>query len=259
VDVFDMEETVAHVSKALQTSSKGYVCVADVHGIMEAHRSPRIAEIYSASEMTIPDGMPLVWVGRAQGHSSMQRVTGPDLMLEIFRRKEFANITHFLYGGVQGVADDLRAKLTERFPWVQIVGTATPPFSDLSSAEQQELIDTVHILKPDIIWVGISCPKQEQFMSRYLPALETKLMFGVGAAFDYHTGRIRDCAEWIKRAGLQWLHRLLQDPRRLWRRYLRNNSAFLLYITLELTGLRHYPPVLHTDASEERRHAEVHS
>jgi N-acetylglucosaminyldiphosphoundecaprenol N-acetyl-beta-D-mannosaminyltransferase len=97
------------------------------------------------------------------------------------------------------------------------------------------------MLKPDIIWVGISCPRQELFMARYLPLLETKLMFGVGAAFDYHTGRIRDCSTWIKRAGLQWLHRLMQDPRRLWRRYLHNNPAFVWLITLQMLGLREYP------------------
>jgi N-acetylglucosaminyldiphosphoundecaprenol N-acetyl-beta-D-mannosaminyltransferase len=259
VDAIDMEEALARVSTVLQTSSKGYVCVAGVHGIMEAKRSPRLAEIYSAAEMSIPDGMPLVWVGHMQGHTSMQRVTGPDLMLEIFRRKEFANVTHFLYGGVEGVADDLRDNLQEKFPWVKIVGAVTPPYGELSAAEEAELIETVRELKPDIIWIGISCPQQEYFMSRYLPLLDTKLLFGVGAAFDYHTGRIRDCAQWIKRAGLQWLHRLCQDPRRLWRRYLRNNPAFLWHITLQLTGLRQYPPVLERNPPDERCRAELRS
>jgi N-acetylglucosaminyldiphosphoundecaprenol N-acetyl-beta-D-mannosaminyltransferase len=114
-------------------------------------------------------------------------------------------------------------------------------FHQLSTVEEQELMTTVSALKPDIIWVGLGCPKQEMFMARYLPILDTTLMFGVGAAFDFHTGRIRDCAQWIKLAGLQWLDRLLQDPQRLWRRYLRNNTAFLCHIGLELVGLRRYP------------------
>jgi N-acetylglucosaminyldiphosphoundecaprenol N-acetyl-beta-D-mannosaminyltransferase len=116
----------------------------------------------------------------------------------------------------------------------------------------------MHELKPDILWVGISCPRQEEFMGRYLPMLDTKIMFGVGAAFDYHSGRIRDCSDWIKRAGLQWLHRLLQDPRRLWRRYLRNNPAFVWRIALQFAGLRRYPPAPATAAREERYPAKVY-
>jgi N-acetylglucosaminyldiphosphoundecaprenol N-acetyl-beta-D-mannosaminyltransferase len=251
VDAVDMEGALTHVATALRNSRKGYVCVAGVHGVMEAQRSPLVSRIYAGSEMTIPDGMPLVWVGRLQGHASMQRVTGPDLMLEIFKRKEFSEVTHFLYGGVEGVADQLRDNFTRQFPWVRIVGTCTPPFHDLSSAEEQQLIARIEELKPDIIWIGLGCPKQEHFMSRFSPILEAKLMFGVGAAFDYHTGRIRDCAVWIKRAGLQWLHRLLQDPRRLWSRYLRNNPAFIWLIILQLTGLREYsaPAASHRPAS----------
>jgi len=239
VDAINMEKAIALVSAALTGQRKGYVCVAGVHGIMEAQRSPQLAEVYSGSSITIPDGMPLVWVGRMQGHASMTRVTGPDLMLEVFGRKEFAGLTHYLYGGEEGVADELRTRLTARFPWVRILGAATPPFRALTRVEQKQLVATVNDLKPDVIWVGISCPKQELFMARYLPMLNTRLMFGVGAAFDFHTGRIRDCANWIKLAGLQWLHRLLQDPRRLWRRYLRNNPAFIWKISLQLIGLRH--------------------
>jgi N-acetylglucosaminyldiphosphoundecaprenol N-acetyl-beta-D-mannosaminyltransferase len=259
VDAINMEGGVRSVATALQSSQKGYVCVAGVHGIMEAHRSPRLAGIYANSELTIPDGMPLVWVGRAQGHASMERVTGPDLMIEIFQRQEFANVTHYLYGGDEGVAEELRDKLTERFPWVKIVGTGMPPYGSLSAAEQKAFVKEISELKPDIIWVGISCPKQEQFMADYLPLLETKLMFGVGAAFDYHTGRIKDCAKWVKSAGLQWLHRLMQDPQRLWRRYLRNNSTFLWHIALQVSGLREYPVTPQAKMSEERRHAGVTS
>jgi N-acetylglucosaminyldiphosphoundecaprenol N-acetyl-beta-D-mannosaminyltransferase len=241
VDVVNMEEALEEIAALLQRSRKGYVCVAGVHGIMEAQRNPYLLEVYSHSAMTIPDGMPLAWVGRIQGHTGMQRVTGPDLMLEVFRRKEFAQVTHFFYGGREGIARELRNKIQQQFPWVKIVGTYTPPFRDLSDSEEAELVTSVATVKPDIIWVGIGCPKQEIFMARYLPNLETKLMLGVGAAFDFHTGRIRDCAGWIKRAGLQWLHRLLQDPRRLWRRYLSTHPAFLWHIMLQLSKVRRFP------------------
>lgn len=259
VDAIDMEGALGHVAALLQSSRKSYVCVAGVHGVMEAQRNPQLLEVYSGSEMTIPDGMPLAWVGRMQGHIAMQRVTGPDLMLEVFRRKEFAQATHFLYGGGEGIAEELRDKMKEQFPWVKIVGTCTPPFRMLSASEEEQFIKTIATLKPDVIWIGISCPKQEIFMARYLPELETKLMFGVGAAFDYHTGRIRDCADWVKRAGLQWLHRLLQDPRRLWRRYLRNNPAFLWQITLQMLKVRRYPRRSEVRASETQRQIEVRS
>jgi N-acetylglucosaminyldiphosphoundecaprenol N-acetyl-beta-D-mannosaminyltransferase len=238
VDAVDMEGAIDNVAAFLRSSLKCYVCVAGVHGIMEAQGNPQLLEVYSNAAMTIPDGMPLAWVGRMQGHTGMQRVTGPDLMLEVFRRKEFSETTHFFYGGHEGVAAELRNKLQQQFPWVKIVGTYTPPFRELSECEETGLFAHIAKLKPDIMWIGIGCPKQEIFMARYLPNLETKLIVGVGAAFDFHTGRIRDCANWIKLAGLQWLHRLLQDPRRLWGRYLRNNPAFLWHITLQLLNVR---------------------
>lgn len=259
VDAVDMEMALEHIADLLNESRKSYVCVAGVHGIMEAQRDPQLWKVYSGSEMTIPDGMPLVWVGRMQGHTAMQRVTGPDLMLEIFRRKEFAQVTHFLYGGREGIAEDLCRKLKAQFPWVKIAGTFTPPFRDLSPTERERFVAVIAELKPDIIWVGISCPKQEIFMASYLPMLETKLMFGVGAAFDYHTGHIRDCSDWIKRAGLQWLHRLMQDPRRLWRRYLRNNPAFVWRIGLQILRLRRYPQSSAAHPSEAQAGVEVRS
>jgi N-acetylglucosaminyldiphosphoundecaprenol N-acetyl-beta-D-mannosaminyltransferase len=250
VDAIDMDRALGQVSVLLQSGRKGYVCVVGVHGVMEAQRSEELFEVYAGSEMTIPDGMPLVWVGHMQGHTSMQRVTGPDLMLEVFRRKEFAHVTHYFYGGRPGVADELRDRMKEQFPWARILGTFTPPFGELSAAEEEQFAAVIRELKPDIVWVGIGCPRQEMFMGRHLAGLDTKLMFGVGAAFDYHTGRIRDCAEWIKRAGLQWLHRLWQDPRRLWWRYLRTNPAFLWHITWQLCGLRQYPTGQRADAPQ---------
>lgn len=242
VEPLDMESALARIQEECEERRKGYVCLIGVHGIMEAQRNHELAQVYARATLMVPDGTPTVWVGRWQGFHDMQRVAGPDLMLEVFRRKEFAQRTHFLYGGKQGVAEALAASLTRRFPWVRIIGTYTPPFRDLNEEEENSLVTRLHALKPDMIWVGISTPKQERFMMRILPLLESCLMFGVGAAFDFHTGRIKDAPQWVKRAGLQWLHRLMQDPRRLFWRYLRNNSAFLWHIALQLTGLRSYPP-----------------
>lgn len=236
VEALDMTLALARIESALAERRKGYVCMAGVHGIMEAQRDPALKKAFAQSLMTAPDGTPAVWVGRWQGLKWMQRVTGPDLMLEVFRRKQFARYTHFLYGGKEGVAQDLAVNLSRRFPWARVVGTCTPPFRELNLTEQERLISRIRSLKPSIIWIGISTPRQEMFMQRYLPMFDTSLMFGVGAAFDFHTGRIKDCADWIKRAGLQWLHRLLQDPRRLLWRYLRNNPAFVWRIAMQFAG-----------------------
>ena len=243
VEPLNMEDALARIRQELDARRRGYICLIGVHGIMEAQRDPHLAQVYAHATLMVPDGMPTVWMGRWQGFRNMRRVAGPDLMLEIFGRGEFAQCTHFLYGGKEGVAEDLRRTLTRRFPWVRIVGTHTPPFRDLTIDEEESLAARIHALKPDMIWVGISTPKQERFMMRLLPMLDSTLMFGVGAAFDFHTGRIKDSPQWVKRAGLQWLHRLLQDPRRLFWRYLRNNSAFLWHIALQLTGLRSYPQI----------------
>jgi N-acetylglucosaminyldiphosphoundecaprenol N-acetyl-beta-D-mannosaminyltransferase len=241
VDPLSMESALSHIECALSSRRKGFVCMIGVHGIMEAQRDRKLSQIYARSTLAVPDGMPTVWLGRWQGFGEMERVTGPDLMLEVFRRPEFAQCTHFLYGGKAGVAEELRESFSQRFPWVQIVGTHTPPFRDLTLDEEQSVAAKIQSLKPHFLWVGISTPKQERFMMRMVPLIESTLMFGVGAAFDFHTGRIQDAPNWIKRAGLQWLHRLLQDPRRLFWRYLRNNSAFCWHIAMQLTGIKHYP------------------
>jgi len=241
VDPLDMEATIARVHEALERRSSGNIFMIGVHGIMEAQRNPALAQVYARATMMVPDGTPTVWIGRLQGFHQMQRVAGPDLMLEVFGRRQFAKCTHFLYGGKEGVAEELREKLTQRFPWVRIAGTYTPPYRDLTDDEEESLAARIHELKPHFIWVGISTPKQERFMMRFLPLVHSTLMFGVGAAFDFHTGRIKDSPQWVKRAGIQWLHRLIQDPRRLFWRYLRNNTAFVWHIALQLTGLRSYP------------------
>jgi N-acetylglucosaminyldiphosphoundecaprenol N-acetyl-beta-D-mannosaminyltransferase len=242
IDAVNMHQALARIRRNLRQHVKGYVCLCGVHGVMEAKRNPALAKIFAAAALVAPDGMPTVWVGRYQGLPMRERVTGPDLMLELMSREDFREYTHFLCGGKPGVAEELRQRLVNRYPWAQIVGTYTPPFGPMSPEEENEFIAGINQLRPDIVWVGISTPKQERFMARYLGSLDTTLMFGVGAAFDFHTGRIADCAQWIKSAGLQWLHRLLQDPKHLWKRYLRNNPAFLFHIFLQLTGLKSYLP-----------------
>lgn len=236
-----MREATDAVLDALQTRRKGYVCVTGVHGVSEAQRDSGFRRILNRAFLNTTDGMPLVWVGRWLGGTAIERVYGPDLMLAVLRATSDGRFTHFFYGGAPGVADDLKQRLEEQVPGVRIVGTYCPPFRPLNPAEQAELTAQVSALQPSIIWVGLSTPKQERFMSEYLERLDTTLMFGVGAAFDFHSGRVRQAPSWIQRAGLEWLFRMCCEPRRLARRYLTNNPIFVWKITGQLLGLRHYP------------------
>jgi N-acetylglucosaminyldiphosphoundecaprenol N-acetyl-beta-D-mannosaminyltransferase len=240
VHVVDMQSTALLLERWLTDKVKGYVCLTGVHGIMEAHRDSGLKSVFADALLVAPDGMPTVWMGHLQGFAAIKRVFGPDLMIYILGSAEFRTCTHFFCGGKPGVAERLRDKMVQRFPWTQIVGTYSPPFRPMTSVEEKALQAKVGILQPDIIWVGLGTPKQERFMARYLPMLDTNLMIGVGAAFLFHTGAIQDSNDWVKHAGLQWLHRLLQEPSRLWKRYLLNNPLFLFYALLQITRLRRY-------------------
>jgi len=201
---------------------------------MEAHNDPEFKSILNRSLLTVPDGMPTVWVGKLQGFKSIERVYGPDLMSKLCARSAQKGYTHFLYGGAPGVVEQLRDALLARFPGIKIVGIHTPPFRPLTEIEFLELKEKVAAVKPDLFWVGLSTPKQERFMARQGRELAAKVMIGVGAAFDIHSGNLRDAPTWMKKSGLQWSHRLLQEPRRLWKRYLLNNPRFMWRIALQL-------------------------
>ncbi len=240
IHAINMSQAVKLLDAALREGRKGYVCVTGVHGVMEAQRDLVLKAILNRAFLTTPDGMPTVWVGRWQGFHQMQRVYGPDLMLELCQLSVARGYTHFLYGGKSGTAAQLAAELVRRFPGIRIVGTYTPPFRELAADEESTLVTLTKTLAPDLFWVGLSTPKQEQFMARYLEKLHTTLMLGVGAAFDVHTGSIADAPAWVKRAGMQWLHRLIQEPKRLWRRYLINNPVFLWKIAFQMAGVKKY-------------------
>lgn len=240
VSAIDMDDAIHRSDWLIRNQKRGYVCVTGVHGVMEAQSDPSLKRILNRSFMTTPDGMPMVWVGKLQGHREMRRVYGPDFMIDFCRFSVARGYRHFLYGGNDGVADRLALELTRRIPGLQIAGTYTPPFRPLNADEERGLIDLVARTKPDVFWVGLSTPKQERFMAQYLDKLDVKLMVGVGAAFDIHTGGIKDAPDWVKQTGLQWLHRLGQEPRRLWRRYLVNNPKFVLKFGSQYLGLRKF-------------------
>ncbi len=234
------DSALTAIASALEQKRKGYICVTNVHGVMEAQKDESLRQIFNHTFLCTPDGMPMVWVGRLQGHKNMRRVYGPDLMLAVLAMSENRGYRHFFYGGANGTVEVLRQKLQQRFPKLQIVGTYEPPFRPLNPDEEKKLIETIHAIKPDIMWIGISTPKQDRFMAEYLPKLDVTLMFGVGAAFDFHAGNIRQAPRWMQNCGLEWFFRLCREPRRLWKRYFKNNPLFILGILGQFTGLRKY-------------------
>lgn len=227
------------VLQAVRSGQKGYICVTGVHGVSEAQQDPAFRDILNRAFLVTPDGMPMVWYGRMQGHD-ISRVYGPTFMLKMCELSVKENLTHFFYGGGDGVAEKLRDNLCARFPGLQVTGTYTPPFRPLNDDEREALRQRIADLKPDMIWVGLSTPKQERFMAEYLPLLDTKVMAGVGAAFDFHAGLVPQAPAWMQKIGMEWFYRLCKEPKRLWKRYLKNNPLFIGRSLLQALRLRRY-------------------
>lgn len=217
-----------------------YVCVATVHSVMEAQRDPTLRAILNRSGLTTPDGMPLVWLSRRLGFPHVERVYGPDLLLALAEHGVERGYRHFFYGGAPGVADRLAARLAERFPGIRIAGTYTPPFRPLPPEADAAVVELINGLEPDIVWVGLGCPKQERWMAEHRERLDAPVLIGVGAAFDFLSGAKRQAPRWMQRSGLEWLFRLVQEPRRLGKRYLVYNPWFVLLVALQLAGIRRY-------------------
>lgn len=219
---------------------RGYICVTGVHGVMEAQDDPALKRIHNEAWLVTPDGMPLVWLGPA----GVTRVYGPDLMLAVCEAGRATGLRHYFYGGAPGVAEALAARLAARFPGLAVAGTFTPPFRPLDAAEFASLQAGIARAQPDVMWIGLSTPKQERFMAEHWRRLDAGVLIGVGAAFDFHAGRVRQAPRWLQRSGLEWLFRLCSEPRRLGPRYLRHNPRFVARVLAQRLGLRKYPLVL---------------
>ncbi len=236
----DMHLALALIEHWIAREEAAYVCVAGVHGVMEAQRDPHLRRVFNQAGLVTPDGMPLVWLSRLHGHPAVRRVYGPDLLLAACQRSLTAGWKHYFYGGAPGVAELLIERLCRRFPGLAIAGHATPPFRPLSPAEDQEAVERINASGADIVWVGLGAPKQEFWMAAHLGRIAAPVMIGVGAAFDFHAGMKRQAPLWMQRSGLEWLFRLASEPTRLWRRYLLNNPAFVLLVVLQAIGIKKY-------------------
>lgn len=240
VSAINIPMALETIDQWIQEHNRHYVCVTGVHGVIESQRNESLRFIHNKAGMVTPDGMPLVWVSHLRGQSHVTRVYGPDLMLAALEQFQSKGYRHFLYGGGEGVPEKLAENLIKKFPDLKIVGTYSPPFRPMSTEEEENLLQMIEQARPDIIWVGLSTPKQELWMASHIDKAATSVLIGVGAAFDFHAGLKKQAPYWMQRNGLEWLFRLVSEPRRLWRRYLINNPLFIVLIVAQFLGLKRY-------------------
>ncbi len=237
VSAINMDMALAVIEGWIEHRELHYVCVTGVHGVMESQRDEELRRIHNQAGLVTPDGMPLVWISHLKGFRHVERVYGPDLMLALCAYSVPRGYRHFFYGGAKGVPEQLAVVLQKRFPGLQVVGTHSPPFRPLTPEEDKQVVAMINAVNPDIVWIGLSTPKQERWMAEHRARLRAPVLIGVGAAFDFLTGRKPQAPRWMQRAGLEWLFRLFTEPRRLWRRYLINNPLFVSLVVLEALGL----------------------
>jgi N-acetylglucosaminyldiphosphoundecaprenol N-acetyl-beta-D-mannosaminyltransferase len=233
VSAIDMEMALRTIEAWISRRESHYVCVTGVHGVMECQRDEALRRIHNAAGLVTPDGMPLVWLSRLMGFSHVKQVRGTDFMLAVCEHCARRGYRQFFYGGAPGVVEKLAARLQSRFPCLQVSGFYSPPFRSLSFEEDAAVVELINAAKPHILWVGLSTPKQERWMADHRVRLNAPVLIGVGAAFDFLAGLKRQAPRWMQKGGLEWLFRLVMEPRRLWRRYLINNPWFLWLVLRE--------------------------
>jgi N-acetylglucosaminyldiphosphoundecaprenol N-acetyl-beta-D-mannosaminyltransferase len=225
----DYERTMDWMDATIAQRGKGYICVAATHTVVATQDDPELKAAVLGASLVVPDGQPVVWAMNALGHNLSSRVYGPDLMAKFCERSALTGARMFLYGGRnQGALVQLALNLRRRFDGLQIVGGYSPPFRSLSEEEIDAVVAEINHAKPDVVWVGIGVPKQEKWMAALRDRIDAPVLVGVGAAFDFHAGLVPQAPSWMQSAGLEWLYRLGQEPRRLWKRYLTNNPRFVL-------------------------------
>jgi N-acetylglucosaminyldiphosphoundecaprenol N-acetyl-beta-D-mannosaminyltransferase len=238
VSAIRMADALALVEAWIAARERRYVCVVPAHSVMDCQEDPLLRAAVNAAGLVTPDGMSLVWLLRRRGYPDTERVYGPDLLLATCGRSVATGWRHFFLGGEAGVATELAARLQRRFPGLTVAGMLSPPFRVLSAEEDAALCRSVNETSPDIVWVGLGSPKQERWMAAHREALAAPVLIGVGAAFDFLSGRRRQAPRWIQRSGLEWLYRLASEPRRLWRRYIRY-PRFVFLVLRQAAEARH--------------------
>jgi N-acetylglucosaminyldiphosphoundecaprenol N-acetyl-beta-D-mannosaminyltransferase len=241
VDAVQIPDVISRMSAWIaQRAATHYITVTGMHGVMEAHHSAKFRKVLDDADMVVPDGMPLVWISRLRGYGLQRRVYGPELMLRFCQEAASNGYRHFIYGGDAGVPEQLAARLEALCPGIRIVGMHSPPFRPLTAEEDAAAVDMINRATPDVLWIGLGTPKQDRWMREHRDRLRVPVMVGVGAAFDFLAERKKQAPAWMQEHGLEWLFRLLQEPRRLWKRYLVHGPEFVVLSALELLGLRRF-------------------
>jgi N-acetylglucosaminyldiphosphoundecaprenol N-acetyl-beta-D-mannosaminyltransferase len=236
VDALQIRDTVDQMCSWINDRGPKtrFVAVTGMHGVAEARENSQFRAILNAADLVVPDGMPLVWVARVKGHALRHRVCGSELMTH-FCRETGDSYRHFFYGGAPGVAEEL-AQTLHREHGIIVAGTYTPPFHPLSEDQEKEITSLLKAASPDVLWVGLSTPKQEKWIYEHRSNLRVPVMLGVGAAFDMNSGKLHRAPKWMRDRGFEWLFRLASEPRRLWRRYLVTIPKTACFVCLELLG-----------------------
>ncbi len=236
VSLTNYELVTEQVLSWAKTPASRYICLANVHMLMEAYDSPQYSQIVNFADLVTPDGMPLVWMLRLKGHPDQQRVYGPTLMLHVLEAAARENVPVGFYGGSPEVLHSLLASLQVRFPNLKVDYSFSPPFEEMSQEEDAEIVDRINTSSARILFVGLGCPKQEKWMAEHRGKVNA-VMLGVGAAFDFHAGVKSQAPLWMQKIGIEWLFRFASEPRRLWRRYLYHNPRFIFLAMADLLGL----------------------
>jgi N-acetylglucosaminyldiphosphoundecaprenol N-acetyl-beta-D-mannosaminyltransferase len=241
--ISDYEQVMDWMDEMIATGTRGYVTAAAVNLVMSAQEQPATLAATLGATLAVPDGQPLVWALHALGHKRATRVYGPDLMAGFCARAARNGTAIYLYGGRHddSARELLARRLRERFPGLRIVGASSPPFRELTAAENEHEIDAINTSGAQIVWVGTGQPKQELWMREMRSHLDPPLLVGVGAAFDFHAGLISQAPRWMQRNGLEWVYRLSREPRRLWRRYARYNPRFVVGFARQYARERRRP------------------
>lgn len=226
IAAINMEWLVKYLSENLVDIKGDYICVSNVHTTVTAYEDPDYLKVQNGGLMAIPDGGPLSTVGQKRGYKNMARTTGPSLMGEIFKISAEKGYRHYFYGSKEETLEILKQKLEEKYPGIQIAGMYSPPFRPLTEDEDKEVVERINETKPDFVWIGLGAPKQEKWMAEHQGKIDG-VMLGVGAGFDYYAENIKRAPMWMQKSNLEWVYRLMQDPKRLFKRYLHTNTKFI--------------------------------
>ena len=226
IAAIDMNWLVDYLMSNVKNLSGDYICVSNVHTTVTAYEDQEYCRVQNGGIMAIPDGGPLSSVGQKRGFKNMKRTAGPSLMREVFKISASKGYRHYFYGSTNETLEKLQSVLMESYPGIQIVGMYSPPFKAMTEDEDKVIVDKINETKPDFVWVGLGAPKQEKWMAAHQGRVNA-LMIGVGAGFDYHAGNIKRAPEWMQKHNLEWMYRLLQDPKRLFGRYWHTNTKFI--------------------------------